>query len=452
MLSRIEKLSDNRNRLYLLLAAILASLGYASLLLLPLSAFVSIYLLPGVVQGVGSPQDWAWVGLLVSLAGVCTYLCLCIYRLKFPPVRGLPLTREMAPGLFDSIKEVRAHFGRPTIEHVVITDQFEIRIESIPKSGVPFRFSNTLVIGLPLLQSLTPDELRCELSRCIGQHSGIIPRMTFFITRSCLLWNQYSDALKNSGNRLLRVLMFYMASYSRLVALVSIPAQRLEEFVADSCAMDYTNEGEVLNTLISASIARMYLESRYWPSVRNMVTRNHGEKIMPFAGVEKVMRKFAAREIRKKWLGYAYHAERRTGDTMPVLKERMEGIGHTKVRSIPIHTVSAADEYFGVFKNRIISIVDKQWCSTTLHQWVKEHKTRCRDLGIFKGLSRKSQQQFLWPREIGQYARLARTYKGSPAGESVRKLLKRNIRNLLPAFLVNKSHDQSEAGDLSRQV
>lgn len=446
----VEGLSKKRHQTYLFMAYILAALGYVYFLIFPVAAIIALYWLVELIQSSNSVQDWIWVGSVSFIASVCIYQCFNSFKINFSKVQGIKISETLTPGLCEVIKEIQTHYRRSLINSVVITDQFEIRLEYTPISGVPVLFSKALVIGLPMLQTLSPEEFRCEVARCIGQHSGFIPRLTLFIYKSRALWRLYSDSLLKSNKSVLIPFRWFFVPYSHILDLVAIPALRDEVFIADASAMDYMNENEVLDTLKSESISRTFLELHYWSSVRSMVIKNQKAQIRPFAKLEKVLRSVSTLESRKKWLNYAYVADQHTGDTLPALKDRMEDIGHTKIRSVPMHTISAAEKYLGKNMDQIISIIDKLWRTTTLSAWIKEYKEQRRDLEAIQMLSRKSRQQLLWPGEIIQYSRLARKFNGSPYRMSIRKLIRRNIRNILPAFLTNKPRQPAQAGNVFR--
>ncbi|WP_455216638.1 hypothetical protein [Kaarinaea lacus] len=388
--------------------------------------------------------------MLSFIAALSIYVTYYLLRLKIPQVTGLRLSKNLVPQLFDTVEEVRAHYGRPSIRDIVVTEKYEIRIERIPLKGLPVFFSNTLVIGLPLLQMLTPGEFRCELSRRIGQYSGIFPRKTLFIARASSLWHLYAESLKKHPNRIVRLSGWLFGLYSRLMGMTAIPASRMEELVADSCAMDFMNENEVLDTLKSESISRAFLELHYWPSVHSMAIENTKIQIRPFAKLDKLIKGISTKESRKKWLGYAFEACQLPGDEMPVLRKRMEGIGHMKIRSIPVPGDSAADKYLEGNKNKVVTVIDKLWCSTTLKSWLKDYKSQRRELERARALSRKSRQQILWPGDMVRYALLARKLNGKPIGQSILKLLKRNMRNSLPSFFANRDPQQVDTGDVFR--
>ncbi len=445
---RVETLADKNPRAYLILALIAAVAGYAYLLFSPAVVLTTFYFLHEMIPAVKSNQDWAPIGVISLIAILFIYSSVRTVQLKFSHVKGLKLTKEMTPDLYEVISEVRSHFKRPKIKNVVITEKFECRIESIPRLGIPVASFNTLVIGLPLLQTMSPEDFRYELSRCIGQHSKILPSLTLFVYKSHNLWTMYNESLgkyKKFGTSPLR---WFFKTYSRLFGIIAAPAIRMEELEADLFALEYINEKDVFEALKSEAISRTLLNTHYWPNVRKMVMKHPNIAIKPFANLENAVRTEALQNNRKKWLSDAYLSGQLPGDLMPSFRQRMEYIGHAKMRSIPVIGMNSAEKYLGDTRKNIIPIIDKLWRSTTLSNWVREYKEQRRDIGKINDLTRKAQKHILWPKDIICYACLAKKLRGYSMASSVNKLMRRNIHNITPAFISSRLQSQQGSGDI----
>jgi hypothetical protein len=179
-----------------------------------------------------------------------------------------------------------------------------------------------------------------------------------------------------------------------------------------------------------------------------MVMKQPNMCIRPFANIEKVIRSDTMQESRKKMLNGAYLAGQVPGETMPDFRQRMEHMGHSKIRSIPVLGMNAAEKYLGDTKKNIIPIIDKLWQSTTLATWVRECKEQRRDIGMIKDLSRKSQRKVLSPKEMICYACLAKKLRGYTLTSSVKKLMKRNIHNITPGFISSRLQGQRVSNDV----
>ncbi len=448
LVSPVENLAKKNQRVYLILSVAVAIAGYVYLLFSPAVVLTAFYFLHELIPAVQNNQDWAVVGVISFIAILCMYASVRTVQLKFSHVKGLKVSKEMTPDLFDVIAEVRSHFKRPAIKNVVITEKFECRIESVPRLGIPVASFNTLVIGLPLMQTLSPEEFRCELSRCIGQHSKIIPSLTLFIYKSHNLWSMYNESLRKYKKFGTSPLRWFFKTYSRLFETIAAPAIRMEELEADLFALEYINEDEVFEALKSEAISRALLKTHYWPNVRSMVMKHPNIAIKPFANLENAVRTEALQNNRKKWLGEAYLTGQFPGDLMPSFRQRMEYIGHSKMRSIPVLGMNSAEKYLGDTRKNIIPIIDKLWRSTTLSHWVREYKEQRRDIGKIKDLSRKSQKNILWPKDIICYACLAKKLRGYTFRSSVNKLMRRNMRNATPEFISSRLQSQQRSNDI----
>jgi hypothetical protein len=443
----VEKLAKRHQSTYLIIVVAAAVMGYAYLLFSPAVVLTAFYFLHELIPAVKTSQDWAPIGLISLTAVLFMYTSVRTVQLKFSHVKGLKLTKEMTPDLYEAISVVRSNYKRPSIKNVVLTEKFECRIESIPRLGIPVASFNTLVIGLPLLQTLSPEDFKCELSRCIGQHSKVIPSLTLFIHKSHDLWAKYNESLSKYKKFGTSPLRWFFKPYSRIFKLIASPAIRLEEMEADLFALEYINDREVFDALKSKAISDTFLKSHYWPSVREMVMKHPNVAIKPFANLEKSIRTEAAQSNRKKWLREAYLTAHCPGDLMPDFRQRMQFMGHGKVKTIPVLGMNSAEKYLGDTKKNIIPIIDKLWRSTTLSVWVREYKEQRRDIGKIKDLTKKAQQNILWPKDIICYACLAKKLRGYSMASSVNKLMRRNIVNMTPEFISSRLQARQGSSD-----
>lgn len=449
VLARVDHLSSTYRRGYLLFALITALAGYGFFILMPFVVVICVALLfQWIPFAAGNVVAWIKIVVvsLIALGSLLTFIRL--FQIRFHPTKGLQVSKKQAPNLYAAIAEVREHYKRPAIKNVVVTERPELRIESIPRYGLPIVSTNNLVIGLPLLQTLSAAEFRCDLSRSIGQYSGLSHRITFFVYKMDRLWDLYNRSL--SKNRLFG--MFFLRWFYNLYApffhVVAKPAIRWEEMEADLCALDFINEKEVFEALKSRTISDIFLERCYWPNVQKMILKNTGATAKPFENLENIMPSALNKEGRQKWLEKAYKYEQLPEDDMPSFRQRMEHMGHSKIRSIPVSGSSALDELFGNSRKKVIAIIEKLWSSTIRAQWIKEYKEHCKQIEKLKGLSRKSSKGILWPKEILSYALLEKNLRGKSIKNSVLKILRKNIMNMLPDFITNRVRSTEQANDI----
>lgn len=424
---RLETLAARHGFIYLILISFLALIGYAYLLLFPAGLVMSIGYLMDAVPTATVNHDWEKIGAIFSIALLCGITCLHILRFRHVPTPGVPLTREQAPELYKLIESVRKSIGHRKIRQVVITDDFQLEIRQTPAVGFPLWFDHTLVIGLPLLQSVAPKHFRCELARRMSQHAQRRLRPTHHIFLARGLWQHYLRALTAQprfGDQLLR---WFFQLYTPLFAALSLPAARRDELAADSAVLHFINDNDVFETIKFMTLSNQFLATHYWPKVRKMAINDSERMLEPFAKLERLVGPALKQIDGKKWLEDLRDAAPDHESPMPDFRQRMHNIGHTKIRDIPRVATTAAGLYLKDAQSYVVPAIDNLWQTVSLPAWLENFDHRRDRIETIRALSEMSHQGRLSPTEVWRYARLAKELKGSPYLRSIRKLIRRNV-------------------------
>jgi hypothetical protein len=342
----IEYLAESYPRGYLLVATLFALAGYGGLLLFPWLVLAGVS--GGYAALTGRPAI-AWVQLLIWSA-VAAGAALVSYRIaRFRPVlpAGIVLERNKAPALFNLVGELCRHYRGPAIDRVVITGAFELEVLKTPCRVLPVWSVNTLVIGLPLIQSLSAVQFRCMLARRLGQFTKRYNLTLNWLNQLRRIWPQYAVATASTGTGFQPVRWFFSV-FSALYDQISLPAARLDELAADSYAMEVCSGEEVLDAITIDTVCRFYLEEKYWPVYRRLSATVRQAIPKPHAGMVSVLRAGLQGERAEQWLKQAMDREARHDDPMPSLARRVENIGYLKTRMDGMAAVPAAVVYFGV--------------------------------------------------------------------------------------------------------
>ncbi len=416
---------------YLCTAFILMLPGYFFLFLFPWFAFEGISVLIEELPNIKATEYW----LLVIV--FCFFFSLKIFQLRFSRVQGLKISKELAPALYSLIAGVRELTKRPIIKDVVLTDQYELRIEATPRFGFPFLMSNTLVVGMPMLQTLSEAQFRGEVMRRFAQYASGRFRPTHWVYCTRLLWCQYQDALQKHKRISELPLRWFFSFYAPLFAGFTVPAARRDELAADSAVLEWLNDRDYFETVKSTAIAEVFLETGFWKELYQSLRKNSqitprikGDELYPFEKLEYISGHLKSKEFRRKCLQGAVAENQNIFNVAPVLRSRMDNIGQSKLRNVPIVEKTAAAACLGNARKNYMSIIDKLWYSTTFANWKAGDDKRRTDIKTIKKLSRKSQHQVLSIKEMLSYAQVARQLRGDPLYQSLRKILKRNFRHL----------------------
>jgi len=447
MMMRVNTFSERYPRGYLCTALVLMLPGYFFLFLFPWFAFEGISVLVEELPSMNTAEYGLMgqglttaVWLLVIV--LCLFFSLKIFQLRFPRVQGLRMSKELAPALYSLIAGVRELTRRPTIKDVVLTDQYELYIDATPRLGFPFLMSNTLVIGMPMLQTLSEAQFRGEVMRRLGQCASGRFRPTHWIYRTRLLWCRYQDALQKRKRISELPLRWFFSFYAPLFAGFTVPAARRDELAADVAVLEWLNDRDYFETVKSSAIAEVFLDTCFWRKLYQSLRKNaqitshvKSDVLSPFEKLEHISGHLKSKEFRRKCLQEAIAEEQNIFNVAPVLRTRMDNIGQSKLRDVPIVEKTAATACVGNARKNYVLIIDKLWRSTTFAHWRAAEKQQRVDIQTVKALSQKSRRRILGVKEMLSYAQIAKRLRGDSLRSSLRKIVKRNFRHLWAASL-----------------
>jgi hypothetical protein len=339
----VATLADEHPRSYLLLATGLALAGYAALLLFPGLVLAGI---SGGYHALFAHPAIAWYPLFTWLS-MTAVAALVSWRIaQFRPVTpaGIVLDRQQAPALFELVEELGRHYRRPGIDRMVITAAFTLELVKTPCRFLPVWSANTLVIGLPLIQSLSAAQFRCALARRLGQFSKRYNLLGNWLFQLRAIWPQYCTTPAGAGFQPVR---WFFSAYAPLYQVISLPAARRDELAADSYALQACSDAEVLETITTETVYRLYLEEKYWPVFRKFSARAREAILDPHAGMAAVLHAGLQGDRGLQWLMKAMAREPRWDEPIPSLARRVDNIGHLETRLGEITAVPAAAVYLG---------------------------------------------------------------------------------------------------------
>ncbi|HVK32259.1 MAG TPA: M48 family metallopeptidase, partial [Burkholderiaceae bacterium] len=167
MVARLERDSAVHPRAYLVRVAALALAGYALLAVLVGVAGFGLLVLVGIAIAALWTGGGALV-LLLKLGKLLIFLAVPLWFLvksavsalfvRLPVPAGRPLTRHESPALFAAIDAMRARLRGPKVHHVLLVDDMNAAIVQRPLFGLIGVPRNYLMLGLPLLECMTPEE------------------------------------------------------------------------------------------------------------------------------------------------------------------------------------------------------------------------------------------------------------------------------------------------------
>lgn len=354
------QLARRHPRSSIALTAAVAGTGYGFVLLFPYLLYSMPQALSELAPAAHTPRDWLMLGVQATSLALGAIVTHTLLRLRFGLPAGRPLTRDEAPRLYQMLADLSDACGTPAIHAVLLDDGLDVRVVHAPRSGLSPFTRRTLIIGLPVLQTVAPAHLRVLLARCIGQYSPRSRVLGIWLHHLNDIWQQYAE-LRNHGSAPARLIGLFFSAYAPLYRTISLGIARRAELHADSCALTVINDQETVEGISFHAASRDFLTTRYWPTIERMAARNDDkEKFLPYRHMTEVTLKGLDAANLDATLTRLYNEEDGLHER-PGFAERLENIGHA--RPVPLRAIelTAASCLLERTLPEIVGWFDKRW-------------------------------------------------------------------------------------------
>ncbi|HEX5704960.1 MAG TPA: M48 family metalloprotease [Pyrinomonadaceae bacterium] len=383
LIKRLEELSRKDPAAYRFRVILVAALGYAYLFAVVLALLA---LVAGVIWAmfVTGRIDWMllqviWIPLVV--AG----LVLRSMWITIPPPDGKEVQREQAPSLFELVDEVRRALAGPEVHHVLLSDEFNAGIVQVPRFGMFGWTSNYMVIGLPLLKGMGPDEFRAVIAHEFGHLSGKHGRFTGWIYRIRESWTQILTRIEQERNYASFIFDRFIKWYAPYFDAYSFVLARAQEYEADRYAVETSGKTVTARMLMQLAVKTRALRGDLWEKFYRRAGDQPQAPKNPFALMLTELEQPLAPMKVDKWLRQSLSVETGYEDTHPALAERLEGIGFTRdaqTRDLMAQAIdlknglvleTAAQRYLREIPKDVTDSYDRLWREQVVDAWKQTH-------------------------------------------------------------------------------
>jgi len=359
-IERVNRLFDRYPRTYISLLCLFAVSGYAFVFLFPVLSIASVINIFEIFFGDGA-FEWTQVLFWLSVLVFTAQISYRMFVTRPVPAVGFTMPESKIPKVYEVVERLQTHFKRPVIQRIIISANYELDIIKTPFWMLPVWSTNTLVIGLPLLICLTPNQFEQMVARRIGQFSKQNNMITNWLYQLNGIWQQYSyiyGKQKNIESWFLK--LFYM-SYAALYKKFSVLAARKDELSADKYAMEMYFHEEICEMITADALCRWYLENRFWPAIEKAYSDKNKETHQPFRKLTTVIRG-NLNVVTKSMLNNLMNDEMPDATSrIPTLRQRLVEIGHVEPTMKKYTGESAADYYLEKSLNGALNLMDKLW-------------------------------------------------------------------------------------------
>jgi len=305
---------------------------------------------------IGLIAVFATVPLIRSTIGA---IRACFFRIRAP--EGIPLSRTEGRTLYDLVEEIRCAVDAPAVDRITITRGFNAAA-AVYSEPWRFRRHRTLVIGFPVLATLTKAELRAVIAHELAHFSSAHDGYAAWIYRIRRSWLALQAAL--DGRLATPVYVYWFIRwYIPRLSTASAEVARRHEIVADEVAVRVAGRAAAADALVAFESGARFAHETHWPAIETSYERA-GEPPRPYSEMLGWTARIPSPDVLEELFGPA------TGptDTHPSLRDRFNRLEET-VRMPPSAVSSAGEELLGIEFRRIASRLDDEWITHNGESW-----------------------------------------------------------------------------------
>jgi Zn-dependent protease with chaperone function len=365
LIARLEADARRDPAAYRRRVVLLAVAGYAFLIAVLFGTLTLVALLVLVGMYVRQPA------LLFKLGAPLLALAVVILRglwVRFERPRGLPVERGRFPHLDRLVEETRSALRAPRVHDVLLTGDLNAAVAQRPRLGVFGWPRNSLLLGLPLLDGITPNETRGVLAHELGHLSAADGSLGGWIYRTRAAWGRLMEQLQRQHHTGAGVLRRFLQWYAPFFDAYSFVAARAQERAADAWGKRLAGGPAMASALVRLPLLEQALGERYWPAVFERAQHVPEPDRRPFAEMAAAFPSAVDLGGAERVLEAALARETTHGDTHPCLRERLEALGEKPRLPGPVGQ-PASTALFGPDRAALAASLDETWRAGVREGW-----------------------------------------------------------------------------------
>jgi Zn-dependent protease with chaperone function len=310
---------------------------------------------------------------LIIVVSVFLWAILKAMLVKIEPPEGAEIRIGQAPALFAMIDELRRQLGASSFHHVLITDDFNAGVVQSPRLGIFGWHQNYLLLGLPLMKSLTVEQFKAVLAHEFGHLAKGHGRISNWIYRQRLRWSRLMAVLETNESKGGFLFKPFLNRFAPYFNAFSFPLARANEYEADAASVRLTSRHAVAEALTSVNVIGSYLAERYWPQIHQQADEQPQPGFMPYSSMGHCVATELDDAAVQRWLDQAMAMQTTSVDTHPALNQRLKAIGEMP-RLAPPASGQAADRLLDKALDVLTESFDRRWQNKILPAWQERHR------------------------------------------------------------------------------
>ena len=387
LVSRLETQSERTPRLYRAKVFALVLLGFAIL-----GAFLGAMGF-GLVLILGLAAALAWSGgaavaLLLNVGKVLLLLVVPLWYallhgtrallVRLPVPQGREVSRPDAPPLFDALADMQRRMRGPRVHRVLLVDEVNAAVVQRPAFGLAGWPRHHLLLGLPLLEALTPQEAMAVVAHEYGHLAGSHGRFSAFVYRLRHTWATIHGYAEHVQGWLARLVVPMVRWYVPYFNAYTFVMARRDEYRADAASAELVGAAHAVHALKRVSLA----SAAHRRFMQQAMDRVADEPAPP----EDLAERWAAcaadptaNADARRWLSDALDREPDATDTHPPLRARLAALDarDDAAGELPPPLPrggSAAEAWFGNRLSLLRTELQSRWADGVRPAWQQRHQ------------------------------------------------------------------------------
>lgn len=457
---KLERFARQQPKAYKLRVGLLATLGYAYIFLILtvlLGTLVAIALLIASSKTISGGA----IKLIILLAAFIVFVLQSLW-VTFPPPVGLELSRQQVPHLFALIDRLTSTLQAPQFHRVLLTDDFNACVVQVPRLGILGWQQNYLILGLPLMQALTPGQFRAVLAHELGHLSGNHSRFAGWIYRIRKTWLQLFEKSQQTRNHAFAILFEpFFHWYTPFFSAYSFVLARIDEYEADRCAAEIAGAQNIAAALVNIEVKSRFLQSQFWSDVNRQMDDRAEPPESIFNNMSVAIHQDVKLDDAQKWLAQALATTTDTADTHPCLTERLAALGYGDrpeqfLSSIPPQD-RAAEEFLSNNLQQLTEHFNLAWQEQVATPWRQRYAYAQAAQKNLQALEEKASQQSLTSEEAWNRANWTAEFRETEAAIALfREFLSTHSQHAAANYALGKillqQHDPTGIDYLERAM
>jgi len=371
LVGRLEQKAARAPGAYRVQVALLAVVGYVYL-------FTILALLMAAAVGLVLVGRFIVFKLLIPLV-ILIFAVLRALWVSVPAPQGERISRFDAPQLHELVRHVRRTVAAPRVHVIQSIPQLNAAVVQVPRLGVFGWYRNYLLIGLPLLQALSPEEWQAVLAHELGHLSGRHGMLGAWIYRVRETWGRLGQIIRARKSALGGLLFGkFFDVYAPYFMAYSFVLARGHEYEADQASAELAGAETARRALLRLEMADRVSEE-FWARMQRGAATLAEPPTDTFAQLRDRLGG-GLPATATAWVSQAWSRPTNYSDTHPSLADRLKALGWNAAENAPppppepLHGSTAAAVYLGPAEAKLQELYDKRWREGVAAEWKKQHE------------------------------------------------------------------------------